>query len=148
MKRAHVAQPTFVALRFLMSYNQSGSALTTGYCGFHFIDMHTGARTWHSDGSSIGIGFRMMCMLIALTCPDPDTPEVIRQGCQTAVEHAIHAITRCVAIVVAASSALVDHAWIGPATPASGCRSNSRNITGPIEPWATRRWTAAPSPAA
>lgn len=46
---------TLTALRFLRDSDQGGSAEATGYRGFyfHFLDMETGRRVWHSELSMV-----------------------------------------------------------------------------------------------
>lgn len=53
--RAQARERVLNLLRFLNSARQSPDSLATGYQGFfyHFLDMKTGLRTWHSELSSI-----------------------------------------------------------------------------------------------
>lgn len=74
MERADAVQRTLVTLRFLMASDQSGSARATGYRGFyfHFLDMDSGTRVWHSEVSLIDTGFLMAGVLTAATYFDAD----------------------------------------------------------------------------
>ena len=55
MTRDQAVQLTLAALRFFANSDQSGGPAATGYKGFyfHFLDMHSGARAWDSELSSI-----------------------------------------------------------------------------------------------
>ncbi len=55
MTRADAIERSLVALRFFRDSDQSGEAQATGYMGFyyHFLDMHSGTRVWHSELSMI-----------------------------------------------------------------------------------------------
>ncbi|MEO8013659.1 MAG: glucoamylase family protein [Polaromonas sp.] len=77
MARSDAVQRTLVTLRFLMASDQSGSACATGHRGFyfHFLDMESGTRVWHSEVSLIDTGFLMAGILTAATYFDADTPE-------------------------------------------------------------------------
>ncbi|NDP61656.1 glucoamylase family protein [Polaromonas sp.] len=77
MARSDAVQRTLVTLRFLMASDQSGSACATGHRGFyfHFLDMESGTRVWHSEVSLIDTGFLMAGVLTAATYFDADTPE-------------------------------------------------------------------------
>lgn len=74
MERADAVQRTLVTLRFLMASDQSGSARATGYRGFyfHFLDIDSGTRVWHSEVSLIDTGFLMAGVLTAATYFDAD----------------------------------------------------------------------------
>ncbi len=67
MERAEAVQRTLTVLHFLMHSDQSGSARATGYRGFyfHFLDMHSGTRVWHSEVSLIDTGLLMAGVLTA-----------------------------------------------------------------------------------
>ena len=69
MERAEAVQRTLKVLHFLMHSDQSGSARATGYRGFyfHFLDMHSGTRVWHSEVSLIDTGLLMAGVLTAAT---------------------------------------------------------------------------------
>ena len=77
MARSDAVQRTLVTLRFLMASDQSGSACATGHRGFyfHFLDMQSGTRVWHSEVSLIDTGFLMAGILTAATYFDTDTPD-------------------------------------------------------------------------
>ena len=77
MARSDAVQRTLVTLRFLMASDQSGSACATGHRGFyfHFLDMQSGTRVWHSEVSLIDTGFLMAGILTAATYFDADTPD-------------------------------------------------------------------------
>lgn len=77
MARSDAVQRTLVTLRFLMASDQSGSACATGHRGFyfHFLDMESGTRVWHSEVSLIDTGFLMAGMLTAATYFDAETPD-------------------------------------------------------------------------
>jgi len=53
--RAQARQRVINLLRFLISARQSPDSMATGYQGFyyHFLDIKTGLRVWHSELSSI-----------------------------------------------------------------------------------------------
>lgn len=55
MTRIEAIQRTLATLRFFHDCDQSGSPQTTGFKGFyyHFLDMHSGAREWRSELSTI-----------------------------------------------------------------------------------------------
>ncbi len=77
MARSDAVQRTLVTLRFLMASDQSGSACATGHRGFyfHFLDMQSGTRVWHSEVSLIDTGFLMAGILTAATYFDAGTLE-------------------------------------------------------------------------
>lgn len=79
MERAEAVQRTLVTLRFLMDSDQSGSAHATGYRGFyfHFLDMDSGTRVWHSEVSLIDTGLLMAGVLTAAAYLDAKTPDEI-----------------------------------------------------------------------
>lgn len=79
MERAEAVQRTLVTLRFLMNSDQSGSAHATGYRGFyfHFLDMDSGTRVWHSEVSLIDTGFLIAGVLTAATYFDAENPDEI-----------------------------------------------------------------------
>ena len=65
--RTDGVERTLVALRFFMDSDQSGSPDATGYQGyyFHFLDMWSGKRVWHSELSLIDTAFLMAGVLTA-----------------------------------------------------------------------------------
>ena len=79
MERADAVQRALVTLRFLMASDQSGSACSTGYrgCYFHFLDIQSGLRMWHSEVSLIDTGFLMAGLLTAATYFAADMPDEI-----------------------------------------------------------------------
>ena len=79
MERADALKRTLATLRFLMNSDQSGSASATGYRGFyfHFLDMESGTRVWHSEVSLIDTGFLMAGILTAARYFDLDTLDEI-----------------------------------------------------------------------
>lgn len=74
MERADAVQRILKVLLFLMHSDQSGSARATGYRGFyfHFLDMHSGTRVWHSEVSLIDTGLLMAGVLTAATYFDSE----------------------------------------------------------------------------
>ena len=74
MERAEAVQRTLKVLHFLMHSDQSGSARATGYRGFyfHFLDMHSGTRVWHSEVSLIDTGLLMAGVLTAASYFDSE----------------------------------------------------------------------------
>jgi hypothetical protein len=79
MPRSDALQRTLSALRFLMQSDQSGEASATGYRGFyfHFLDMHSGTRMWHSEVSLIDTAFLMAGVLTAAAYFGADTPNEV-----------------------------------------------------------------------
>ena len=69
IERAEAAQRTLTTLRFLAASEQSESPDATGYKGFyyHFLDMQTGRRVWHSELSSIDTALLIAGVLAAAT---------------------------------------------------------------------------------
>ena len=67
MTRADAAERSLACLRFFMRSDQSGSAEATGYKGFyyHFLDMQSGARVWHSEVSIIDTALLVAGVLTA-----------------------------------------------------------------------------------
>jgi hypothetical protein len=67
--REEAAQLTLTTLRFLAASEQSESPDATGYKGFyyHFLDMQTGRRAWHSELSSIDSALLIAGVLAAAT---------------------------------------------------------------------------------
>ena len=55
MDRAEAIERTLSTLRFFWNSSQSEAVDATGYQGFyyHFLDLHTGRRTWNSELSLI-----------------------------------------------------------------------------------------------
>lgn len=74
MERPDAVQRILKVLHFLMNSDQSGSARATGYRGFyfHFLDMHSGTRVWHSEVSLIDTGLLMAGVLTAATYFDSE----------------------------------------------------------------------------
>jgi hypothetical protein len=83
ISRAHAAARTLVTLRFFHQSKQGPEADATGYKGFyyHFLDMSTGARTWHSELSTIDSALLVAGMLAAATYfeQDNDVERTIRE---------------------------------------------------------------------
>ncbi len=77
MPRAEALARTLAALRFFSGADQSGSPGSTGYQGFffHFLDMHTGARAWASELSTIDTALLVAGMLFAARFFDADSDE-------------------------------------------------------------------------
>ena len=69
MTRADAALRTLVALRWFWNSDQSGHPEATGYKGFfyHFLDMNTGLRAWHSELSLIDTALLLAGGLTAAT---------------------------------------------------------------------------------
>ncbi|MFC5497298.1 glucoamylase family protein [Caenimonas terrae] len=76
MERADAVDRTLTVLRFFVDSDQSGAADATGYRGFyfHFLDMVSGKRVWHSEVSLIDTAFLMAGMLFAAAYFDAPTP--------------------------------------------------------------------------
>lgn len=79
MARADAVERSLTALRFFHDSDQSGSPEATGYKGFyfHFLDMHTGARVWRSELSTIDSALLVAGALTASRYFTADTPEEI-----------------------------------------------------------------------
>ena len=70
---------TLAALRFFNASDQSGTPQATGHRGFyyHFLDMQSGTRVWHSEVSLIDTGFLIAGMLTAATYFDAASADEI-----------------------------------------------------------------------
>lgn len=68
MRRERAAQRTLTTLRFLAASEQSGSPDATGYRGFyyHFLDLSSGRRAWHSELSSVDTALLIAGVLAAV----------------------------------------------------------------------------------
>jgi len=77
MARADAVARSLAALRFFRDSDQSGSPEATGFKGFyyHFLDMHTGARVWRSELSTIDTAFLIAGALTASRYFTSNTPE-------------------------------------------------------------------------
>jgi len=77
MARADAVARTLAALRFFHHSDQSGSPEATGFKGFyyHFLDMHSGARVWRSELSTIDTAFLIAGALTAGQYFTANTPE-------------------------------------------------------------------------
>jgi hypothetical protein len=77
MARADAVHRSLATLRFFRDSDQSGSPEATGYKGFyyHFLDMHTGARVWRSELSTIDTAFLIAGALTAGRYFTARTPE-------------------------------------------------------------------------
>jgi hypothetical protein len=77
MKRVDAVTCTLTALRFFSSSDQSGSAQATGYHGFyyHFLDMRSGTRMWHSEISLIDTALLIAGVLTAGAYFDGDSED-------------------------------------------------------------------------
>ena len=77
MKRADAVTRSLAALRFFESSDQSGSPGATGYHGFyyHFLDMRSGRRMWHSEISLIDTTLLIAGMLTAASYFDGATQD-------------------------------------------------------------------------
>ena len=81
MARADAVDRSLATLRFFHDSDQSGSPEATGYKGFyyHFLDMHTGARVWRSELSTIDSALLIAGALTAgryFTANTPDETEL------------------------------------------------------------------------
>jgi hypothetical protein len=67
--RAEAAQRTLTTLRFFWESKQGPEPNATGYHGFyyHFLDMHTGARVWQCELSTVDSALLLAGMLTAAT---------------------------------------------------------------------------------
>jgi hypothetical protein len=74
MTRSHAIALTLAALRFFAGSEQGTGLDATGYKGFyyHFLDMQTGRRAWHSELSSIDTALLMAGILTAARYFDSD----------------------------------------------------------------------------
>ena len=77
MTRTDAVARSLAALRFFRDSDQSGAPQATGYMGFyyHFLDMHTGARVWHSELSMIDTALLLAGALTAATYFSADNAE-------------------------------------------------------------------------
>ena len=77
MTRADAVERSLATLRFFRDSDQSGSPEATGYKGFyyHFLDMHTGARVWRSELSTIDTALLIAGALTAGRYFAEKTPE-------------------------------------------------------------------------
>src|SRR5437899_3065985 len=69
MTRTEAAERTLVTLRFFWHIPQNDKPDATGYKGFfyHFLDLHSGIRTWQSELSLIDSALLLAGMLTAQT---------------------------------------------------------------------------------
>jgi len=74
MTRQQAVAITLRTLRFLANADMSGAPDSTGFRGFyfHFLDMNTGTRAWHSELSSIDTSFLIAGVLAAAAFFDHD----------------------------------------------------------------------------
>lgn len=79
MARTDAVQHSLAALRFFRDSDQSGLPTATGFKGFyyHFLDIHTGARVWHSELSMIDTALLIAGALTASMYFTADTTEEI-----------------------------------------------------------------------
>jgi hypothetical protein len=77
MTRTEAISRSLAALRFFWGSDQSGSSEATGYKGFyyHFLDMHTGARVWRSELSTVDTALLLAGALTASMYFDADAPD-------------------------------------------------------------------------
>jgi len=77
MARADAVKRSLSVLRFFRDSDQSGSPEATGFKGFyyHFLDMHTGARIWRSELSTIDSALLIAGALTASMYFTTNTPE-------------------------------------------------------------------------
>jgi len=75
--RTEAIRRTLTTLRFFRDSPQSEELDATGYKGFyyHFLDMHSGQRTWKSELSTIDTTFFLAGALLAATYFDRETKE-------------------------------------------------------------------------
>ena len=90
IERADAVQRTLLTLRFFMSSDQSGGPSATGYHGFyfHFLDMHSGTRTWLCEVSLIDTAFLIAGVLSAAAYFTAETPA------ETELRHLAEALYR------------------------------------------------------
>ena len=76
MARADAVERSLATLRFFRDSDQSGSREATGFKGFyyHFLDMQSGTRVWHSELSMIDTALLMAGALTAGSYFKADTP--------------------------------------------------------------------------
>ncbi|MGZ4997723.1 MAG: glucoamylase family protein [Methylobacter sp.] len=77
MARTDAVKCSLSVLRFFRDSDQSGSPEATGFKGFyyHFLDMHTGARVWRSELSTIDTALLIAGALVASMYFTANTPE-------------------------------------------------------------------------
>ncbi len=77
MARSDAVERSLSVLRFFRDSDQSGSPEATGFKGFyyHFLDMHTGARVWRSELSTIDSALLLAGALTASMYFTANTPE-------------------------------------------------------------------------
>lgn len=77
MARSDAVERCLSVLRFFRDSDQSGSPEATGFKGFyyHFLDMHTGARVWRSELSTIDSALLLAGALTASRYFTANTPE-------------------------------------------------------------------------
>lgn len=77
MTRVDAVKRTLATLRFFRTSSQGTDEAATGYKGFyyHFLDMHTGCRTWQCELSSVDSTFLIAGMLLAAEYFARDTPD-------------------------------------------------------------------------
>jgi len=77
MTRADAVKRSLSVLHFFRDSDQSGSPEATGFKGFyyHFLDMHTGARVWRSELSTIDSALLLAGALTASMYFTANTPE-------------------------------------------------------------------------
>ncbi len=77
MARSDAVEHSLSVLRFFRDSDQSGSPEATGFKGFyyHFLDMHTGARVWRSELSTIDSALLIAGALTASMYFTANTPE-------------------------------------------------------------------------
>jgi len=76
MSRPEAAQRVLATLRFFWGSKQGPEPDATGYRGFyyHFLDMHTGARVWECELSTVDTALLVAGMLTAAAYFDQDRP--------------------------------------------------------------------------
>ncbi|MGI8401811.1 MAG: glucoamylase family protein, partial [Gemmatimonadaceae bacterium] len=74
ISREHAAARTLATLRFFWRSKQGHEADATGYngCYYHFLDMHSGARTWACELSTVDSALLIAGMLTAAAYFDGD----------------------------------------------------------------------------
>jgi len=77
MSRADAVERTLATLRFFWNSPQGPESDATGYQGFyyHFLDMHTGRRTWQCELSTVDSAFLLAGILTAGRYFDADTAD-------------------------------------------------------------------------
>lgn len=77
MTRADALERTLAALRFFWRSAQGPEPEASGYKGFyyHFLDMQTGRRAWHSELSTVDSAFLFAGCLAAAAYFDRDAPD-------------------------------------------------------------------------